>query len=552
MPQDQLANDQIQRFQGMKANRAVLESHLQEIRDLILPLAAAFTGSDTAGSKNRDQILDNSAESASELLSAGLNGFLTNPGTKWAGLRIAGRDESEEEAEWLELAMEIHFLVFESPETQFTTQLGQVYQELVDFCTSVEYVAARPGRMPLYQAQTLSECFIAESHEGVVDTVFRIFALTARQAKQRWGNKAGEKVLKAVEQNTTEQPFPFLHAVSPREESRRDSILARDLPIASTWISMQDKSTIQEGGFHEMPYIVGRWNKRSGEVYGRGPGMKALADVKMLQRAMEATILGAERTIKPALQIADDGVLGDVNLAAGALNFVRAEVLGGRGDVIKPILQGLRADLGEEFMQGIRLRIERAYFNHLLQLSRDPRMTATQVLKLDEEALRVLGPFLGRIQNELLGRLIERTFGILLRGGLLPPAPASLQGESLEVEYVSPIAKAQRLSEVSALSQLIEVTAPLINLDGGLLDNLDSDRAFRHAADRLGVPHALLRDPRKVEELRAARRAAAEEQAQAQRAQELAGAAQSAGQAAAAFSGAGIDPAELVEQLEAA
>ena len=54
--------------------------------------------------------------------------------------------------------------------------------------------------------------------------------------------------------------------------------LARNLPFADLVIEVDAKHQVAEAGFHEMPYIVPRWDTSSGEDYGRSPGMIALPD----------------------------------------------------------------------------------------------------------------------------------------------------------------------------------------------------------------------------------------------------------------------------------
>lgn len=549
MTEDPLAKKLIARGERLAADRAVFDSHWEAIRLVTRPAAPGFESRDWPGTQNRGNILDNTGEVASELLAGGVNGFVTNPGQKWFGLRAKRRalNRDAEVAAWLERTRDLLLTVFESPETQFATQIQQVYQDLVDFGTAVLYIADRPGKLPLFQHRPLGECSMAESDEGVINLLFRRFRLSARQAAQAFGpGRLPERITTALANNKAEDRFDFLHATLPAAELKGEALETRvAAPFHSIWISIDGKSRLKERPFREFPFVTPRWTVRAGEVYGRSPGMKALADVQMLQRAMESQIRGVEKVIDPPLMVASDGILTPVAGGPKNINVVEADMLTGRLAPIQPLLTGARPDLGDVFLDGIRDRIGRAYFNHLLQLSRDPRMTATHVLKLDEETLRVIGPFLGRTQNEALGPTIGRTYGITGRMGALPPLPAALEKEELEVEYVSPVAKAQRLSEATAYGQLFDLAAPMTEQDPEVWDNLDRDGAYRTLAERLGVPKDDLRDPRAVTEIRSQRREAAQRQAEAEELETTARAAQSAGQAAMAFknAGAGTGPA---------
>ena len=197
-----------------------------------------------------------------------------------------------------------------------------------------------------------------------------------------------------------------------------------------------------------------------------------------------------------------------------AINHVRFDLLRQREGAIRPINTNARPDIGEEFMEGIRLRIDNAYFKPLLQLSRDPRMTASQFLGLQQEALQVLSPFLGRLQSEDLGPIIERTFAIMLRRDMFLDPPPELEGEELEVEYLSPVAKAQRLEEARGVAQTMEIMAPVIAAQQDVLDNVDADLTFREVADTLSWPRDTIRAMEVVQQMRQARAEVSQQQAE--------------------------------------
>jgi hypothetical protein len=112
---------------------------------------------------------------------------------------------------------------------------------------------------------------------------------------------------------------------------------------------------------------------------------------------------------------------------------------------------------------------------------------------------------LGRLQSEFLGPLVERAYGIMMRAGRLPPAPPSIAGAAMDVAYVSPIAREQRSTEAQGLLRLMEIAAPLAQVQPDLTDNIDGDAALRHLWTLFSQPQALLRDPAEVESLRLAR-----------------------------------------------
>lgn len=524
-----------QRAARFRADRSVTDAHLDDVHHYIRPDSEGFFGTDIAGEKTRHKVLDNTAEQDSELLAASLHGMATSPAFRWFNYR-ALRDSVNRDREakiWLEDTGRRVNKVYSSHLSNFRGQAHKAYSDVSSYGTLGMFQAEGKMGLPVFQTRPLAELYPAENSDGTIDTVYRWFKMTARQAVQEFGKNAGENVTKAFnDPKQQEQTFEFIHAVYPRSDAIPGRIDAGNLPFASVWLNVAEKVRTKESGFHEMPFHVARWQSRAGEVFGRGPGIKALPDVKMLQRSMKSTIRAQEKSINPSLQVADDGVTGDIIMSDGAINMVRPELLFRGGEAIKPILTGARPDLGEEFMESIRQRIHDAFFRTLLSVTRDPRMTATQFLEVLEETLRIFSPFLGNLHSEWLAPMLFRTLNMLERRQLLLPRPDILVGEDLEIEFISPIAKAQRLVEARGVAQTIEIMLPFGNIDPSMFDIQDIDETYRHVADLVGQPKHLLRSPDAVAAIRAQRQ---EAQRLDQIKQDVVDLANAAGQAAPAL-----------------
>ena len=155
-------------------------------------------------------------------------------------------------------------------------------------------------------------------------------------------------------------------------------------------------------------------------------------------------------------------------------------------------------------------------------------MTATEVLQRNEEKMRLLGPVLGRLQSELLQPLIERTFSILLRAGVFQQAPDILQGQDVDIEYVSPLAKAQKSGDLNAVMRGIEIFGAMSQF-APVLDYLDADGLAKYVQNTLGLPAKVMRSDGQVRQIRKQR---AEAEAAAMQQQQMMEEAKALGQAA--------------------
>lgn len=531
----------VERHKDAERARALRDSDREQIRSFIAPDAQSWLGGGTLPEDLRPEILDNSAEQSSEIFANALFSEICAPGKAWVDTRSAGGVEREDRdaALWLAAATRWGLAVCAPQTSGWYTAAAQAIRATIDFGDGCLYVGeGERGRLAI-NARPGAELTWSEDADGRVDQIFRRYTLDARQAAKAFKADVPEKIAKAAEDRPSER-FTFLHAVFVNEEAvpgRRD---APNLPWRSERIWLDEKAPIRASvaGYHESPYNVGRWQRSADSAYGRGCGAVALPDVKMLQRVMRATIRGGEKIVDPPLLAADDGVLGRIQLGSGRITTVRWDMML-RGDPVRALQTGARPDLGEELCASIRQRVEAAYKRHLLQLVRDPNMTATHALLLDAESLRQLAQPVGQLVYEIFAPGWLRLLSIGERAGVLPPRPRSLRGQTLVPWFTSLFMQAVQLRAVSALSRLGDVLAPLVQLQPELLDNLDGDAAFRGSADHLGLPPEWLRPADQVKAIRQGRQQAAEAENAKRDAERAATSAAQLGQAAAMFAQAG-------------
>jgi len=548
MAETDIAKELLKRFDARVSARSNFDARFEEVRRYINSDVDGVTAPGTAGEDRRLEMIDSTAETVSEMAAAAIYSTIANPMTQWLAIRAARSrlNRQHQAARWLDSTSRAVMGRLAEPAARFQVALPRAIRLELDFGTAGIFMGRRPGRPMLYQSPFIGHLYPAENEDGTIDDVHRRARLSARQAVAKFGaDKVGRKVAEAHEKGDGETRFDFLHAIMPRREALFTGKLPKDRsPVAEFWVAVDDRQLVGSSGYRRHPLPMARWEHANDDgPYGRGPGLKALPDVKALQRMREDWFDAVEVSIYPPSQVADDGVFGNLNMSARAVNFVRQEFMFGRtGGAIRPIHTGARPDIALEMIQDQRERVGMKYYNHLLSFSRDPRMTATQALILDEESLRVLGPYTGRMQVELLGPVVEYTFYEMLDAGLLEPVPEALDGERLEIEYISTLAKAQQLSEVTALGRLWELFAEMFKLKPEILDNHDLDQAYQHAAARLGYPVELLREEGLVGAIRQARAEAEREAMDAAALESGARAAQSLGQAAGSAQDVGLLP----------
>ena len=506
------------RLDKLEADRGTWESHWQEILDYVMPRKAEITFLRSRGEKRTEVLFDSTAITANNLLAASLQGTLTSPSLPWFSLKL--RDDEANKIRdvqiWLEDTARRMYAVFN--ESNFNTEVHEMYLDLCSVGTSAIFVEeANEGFLQgglHFNTLHIAEYFIQENSTGKVDTLYRKYKMTARQAVQEFGeNNIGTKVKDALKDKPDTQ-FNFIHAVEPTADYERAVGKAKTkLPYHSCHVCFEDKMVVRSGGYNEFPYLVPRWSKATGEIFGRSPSYNALPDIKTLNKAVEIGLKAWAKAIDPPLLVTDDGVIGRVRMTPAGITVVRSDT------AVKPLQIGSNWQITDLKENQLRTAIRQAYYSDQLQLQEGPQMTATEVQVRYELMQRLLGPTLGRFQTEFLNPLIERVFGIMMRSDALMPRPEAISGTNMDIEYVGPLARSQRMEEAIAVERLYQLAMQVVQVDPTVMDVINHEQAIRMRATLLGVPKTVLRGEDEVAEIReerAAAQQAAQEQAMAQ------------------------------------
>lgn len=506
---DDVAIQLAKRLSKLEDERGQWEHHWQQLAEYILPRKADINVKRTAGDKRMEMVFDGTAIHACEMLSASLHGMLTNPYSPWFDLRYRNEELNvdDEAKEYLEEVTDQLHKAFQR--SNFSEQIHELYMDLVVFGTGVCFIESDDTFDLRFSTRHIKECFLVENNLGRVDVVYRKFNLPVRAAAQQFGvENIGEKLQKKLEKDPHEEVV-IVHVVMPRTDRDAQKIDAKNMPFASLYFDPDQKIVLGESGFREMPYVTPRFLKSSYEKgYGRSPSMTALPDVKMINRMSEVTIKAAQKQVDPPLMVPDDGFILPVRTRPGGLNFYRS----GTRDRIEPLQIGANNPLGLNLEEQRRQAIRASYYVDQLVLGTGPQMTATEVVQRTEEKMRLLGPVLGRLQAELLQPMIDRAFNIMVRQNKFPAPPPAIADMDIEIEYVSPLARAQRQNDLQAIMRMFEIMSPAASIDPSVFDHVDFDGLVRHL---LGVLHV----PARVSQGEAQVMAKREQRAEAEQAQ---------------------------------
>lgn len=500
-----------EKIKKLKSQRSTWENHWQEIADHVLPRKNTITTTKTEGEKRTWQLLDNTGVNCNELLAGALHGLLTNPDLPWFEYTTGDMalDAEDEVREYLQIAARVTHNVLNN--SNFQTEVHELYLDLPSIGTACMLIEEDDKQVVRFSTKFIVDYFIEENHFGLVDAVYREWKWSAAKIVATFGEEKLPKKVKEAFAKGIDDKFCVVHAVYPKYYV--DSKVKNLMDYHSQYFVEEEE--VSTGSYKECPYVVPRWSKAAGEIYGRSPGMTALPELKVLNKMNETMLIGAQKLIDPPVQMPDDGFVLPLITRPGGINYYRA----GSQDRVEKLFDDTRIDFGYQAMEDRRKRVRDAFYVDQLKLQQGGgTMTATEVLQRTEESMRLLSPMLGRMQSEFLRPLIDRVFRIISDKGLLPIPPEALQGRSIDVRYSSLIAKSQRVNEAQSILRVIQAAAPFLQLDPAVADNFNGDAVVRLLSGVYGAPTEMLYPAKQVQATRDNR--AKQQQAMAQAQQE--------------------------------
>ena len=504
-----LASELKSNLSRLMEKRSTWESHWQECADFMQPRKAEITKERARGDKRNIQIFDATAIHALELLASSLQGMLTSSANRWFAMRYKENvlNESDEAKEWLEDATDKMYLAF--GRSNFQQEIFETYHDLITFGTSCLMIEEDENDIVRFSSRHIKEFYIQENKRGFVDTVYRRFKMPVGAAIDKFGLENFSRDTAILFKKEPFEEIELVHVVRPRTIYNENKLDQKNMPFQSIYFEYGSGHIINIGGFKEMPYVVPRYLKASTEIYGRSPAMNALPDVKVLNKMVETALKAAAKQVDPPLLVPDDSMLSPIRMSAGSLNYYRS----GSRDRIEPLNIGQQTSVTLNQENQRREAIAKAFHIDQLLVQSNRTMTATEVVQRNEEKMRILGPALARLQQELLQPMILRVFNIMLRNKLFAQAPEVLAGQEIDIEYVSPMALAQKGQELQSLMRGLELFGSISQL-APVQDYIDEEGLIKQIIRITGLPARMIRGDKEVKMMREQRAAAQAQQMQ--------------------------------------
>lgn len=505
----------------LKKKRSSYDSLFKEISEYLCPDRGFFQG-EVAGEERKSRykkLIDPTATIALNYFAAGMQGGLNSPSRPWFRLQSNDPDKNSYRPfkEWFSQVERRMYAIF--AQSNFYTCSHNVYLEEGSFGTAALLMEEDFKKVVRFTPLTAGEYWVDRGLDGKVDTLHREVHMTAINMMKRWNDRIKDSIVSEVRDKNYWQLHKVIHQIEPREDRDVTRIDVLNMAYKSIYFEPDGKDILGESGFDACPISVPRWSNVAAAVYGTGPGHEILRQIKMLQE-MNITKLRAEHLrVDPPVVGPESLRKKGFNTLPGGRNYMDMDKIGQFGPLFNVQYDPAAAIEG---IEDVRRIIERCLYTDLfIMMIEKPDMTATEILERKQEKLFTLGPAIEKQTDEFLDGVIDFVYAQALRRGMLPPAPQELEGEELEIEYISSLAQAQKLAGLQQTQAYIAVGIDLAQINPEAVDKMDVDRIMDEVADITGIPPKCNRSDEDVQGIREQRQqvqqaALADEQANQQ------------------------------------
>lgn len=511
------------RLQGLRVWRYSRWRRMAMLAEFILPYRYHWwitANTMNRGDPHNASIIDNTGTIAMQICAAGLSDGLMSPSRPWFRFSPAIQNfEADSAAKvWMEDTAQRVYAVLAG--SNFYTEASQMFRDVATFGTSPMIIYEDHEDVIRCYLPCAGEYYLGAGARLSIDTLYREYTYTVSQIVEWFGLEACPQEVRGLWEvggGSLEKEFVVAHAIEPnfaisgRTGSRaRVDVLPGHFAFREVyWLrGHPGAAPLSLKGFVERPFMVTRWAKRSNDPYGFGPGDDGLGDIRQLQAETREKGRVIQQISKPSMGANPEleskpssilpGEITYVNTAAGAKGF---------WPLFEPnpqAIPALTADLAE-----IQSRIKNGAFRNdiFLIISQMEGVQPRNELELSQrmgEKIQQLGPVIELFETEFASPTIQRAVSIMYRRGLLKPAPPSLRGVPISIEYVSMMKLAQNATQTAAIERTLGVFAKLGEgaLAAGLpnpLRVINLDTTARIYADRVGFPEIALYTKDEVE-----------------------------------------------------
>jgi len=442
----------VQRAGLAKARKENWRSIYEDCYKYALPQRNLYDGNYGGGIPGQDKmksVFDSTAIHATQRFANRIQSGLFPPYKKWCRLEPGTEIPEEAKGEFqqsLDKYLDKLFSIIR--QSNFDLAIGEF---LLDLAVGTSVMLVQPGDatnpiiftpIPQYLIN------LEEGPHGTVDNVYRKFRTRSEALQRQFPEATFSKELQSYIKDHPTKYVDFIEATifDPTQGDYCYHVI-KGKSDDPTFSSSGPAEEIVYKRIDNSPFVVARYSKVPGEVYGRGPLLTALPDIKTLNKTVELVLKNASLAITGVYTAADDGILNPetVRIVPGAIIPV-ARNSGPMGASLAPLPRAGDFNIAQIEINDLRMQIKKILLDESLPPEQFKPRSATEIAERMKELAQNLGSAFGRLITETMIPVVKRVLNIMDEQGLID-LPLKVNGLEIKLIPVSPLAKAQNLDE---------------------------------------------------------------------------------------------------------
>lgn len=474
-----------------KANavKELWRSVYTEAYQYAMPTRETFTWT-SPGSQKNSRLYDSTLQEATYLAANTMVATVFPAWTRWAefgpGGAIPKNNVPKDIVEGLQAATEVFFDFIDH--SNFSTVITEAALDLQVGTAGLQFDEGDDESPFRFTAIPLSAIEIEEGPDGTIETTWYPRKIKGRDLVRSYEGldvfDLPTELQKSIESNPEAEIDIIQGCVYHPYTKCHYGVAIHQATKAILWRWDFERSS---------PVIVARASKITGETYGRGRVLLALSDAKTLDKMVEFMLRHAAIQVAGAYTGVSDGVLNPYTAVVAPNVVIPVASNDSNNPSLRPLDIGGNFQVGDVLISDIRERVRRTMLGP--EPTEGPVKSATEVLINDRNRLWAMGGESGRIQVELLAKIVARGVYILQKRGLIPKF--KLDGRQVTVKFTSPFAKSQATEDLMALDRTLATIGALgpQAAAGALEGGLKVEDIPEWTARKAGLDMKLVRSP---------------------------------------------------------
>tara|TARA_R100001129_G_scaffold67943_1_gene46315 strand:+ start:14053 stop:15630 length:1578 start_codon:yes stop_codon:yes gene_type:complete len=482
----------LSRYRSAQSLKDLWLPTFEECYEYALPQRESFY-SESPGRRRSDRIFDETAVVGVQEFASRLQSGIVPNFARWADLVAGSEIPEDQQKEVNQMLDEVTEYVFEILQnSNFSQEVNETFLDCA-VGTGVLLVEEGDALNPIrFKAIPLPQVTLDSGHNDTIDHVYRMRRIKMRDLQYAYPKgQLSDKMMMDMEKGGDKEcevlEVVYRNYANTKDEEHIYCVIAKEYEHEIM------KETFK--GVGSNPYVVYRWSKVAGEVYGRGPIQLALPAIKTANLVIELILENAQMSISGMYQVEDDGVINvdNIQLIPGTI-IPKA----GGSSGLQPIAPAGNFNVSDLVLRDMRTNIKKALYNDMLGTPNEKTpMTATEIAERMADLSRQIGAAFGRLQAELVNPVLQRVIYILKKQGRIQ-IPV-VNGREIKIRSSSPLAQAQQQQDVATIDRFLGMMQMRVGPE--LLNILiKQDEVAKFIASKLGIPEELIRSEQEMQE----------------------------------------------------